>query len=104
MRCGPVTRPTGSDCCTTFACTFAGQMEIETLIRFVVRQCRDVLDAGGASVVFFDRNTNELYFPYVTEDDPEVAARLLVTRFPANRGIAGAVVQSAKPIQHAGVP
>ncbi|MBI3768556.1 MAG: sigma 54-interacting transcriptional regulator [Deltaproteobacteria bacterium] len=80
------------------ACAFAGQMEIETLIPFVIRQCRDVLDAGGASVLFFDRSTNELYFPYVTEDDPEAAAQLLVTRFPANQGIAGAVVQSAKPI------
>ncbi|MGO9602466.1 MAG: sigma 54-interacting transcriptional regulator [Candidatus Binataceae bacterium] len=38
----------------------------------------------------------ELYFPYNSQDDPEVSARLAGLRFPANRGIAGTVLESGR--------
>ena len=81
------------------ACAFAAQIEIETLIPSVIRQCREVLDAAGASVLFLDAAANQLYFPYVAEDDPAVAARLLASRFAADQGIAGAVVRSGRSIR-----
>ena len=89
------------------ACAFAAQTDIDTLIPFVVRQCRTVFDAGGASVLLLDRDAGELYFPYTAEADPAVAKRLLAARFPADHGIAGAVVQSGRGAsrrRHAGGP
>jgi transcriptional regulator with GAF, ATPase, and Fis domain len=43
-----------------------------------------------------DRERNELYFPYVSEHDAEAARQLAGMRMPADRGVAGAVLQSGR--------
>ena len=75
---------------------FAERLEFEDLIPFVLARCREVLNAEGVAVLFIDDQHNELYFPYVSEDNPEVAKRLTGLRFPADRGIAGAVLRSGQ--------
>ena len=80
-------------------CAFASRTEIEKLIPYVVERCREVLDAEGASAQLYDPETNELHFPYVAVDDSEVAARLVGLRFPADRGVAGAVFQSGESVR-----
>jgi Nif-specific regulatory protein len=80
-------------------CAFAARLDVDALIPFVIRQCRQVFDAGAAAVLFLDEATQELYFPYVAEDDPAVAARLLASRFPAADGIAGAVLRTGRPLR-----
>jgi transcriptional regulator with GAF, ATPase, and Fis domain len=79
------------------ACAFAAHIDLEELFPFVLSKCREVFDATGASVLLHDSDTNELYFPFVAEDDPAILARLLELRFPADRGIAGMVLSSGKP-------
>ena len=79
--------------------TFAAHIELEQLLPLVTSQCRQALDAEGVSVLLLDAEKDELYFPYVAEDDPEVAQRLLGLRFPADRGIAGAALQSGRSIR-----
>src|SRR5207249_4946256 len=39
------------------------------------------------------------YFPYVADEDPEVAARLASLRFPATQGIAGVVLQGGHSLR-----
>ncbi|MGO9451255.1 MAG: sigma 54-interacting transcriptional regulator [Candidatus Binataceae bacterium] len=75
---------------------FAAELDLDLLIPQIVRRCRDALDAGGVSVMLLDRDRGELYFPYNSQDDPEVSARLVGLRFPANRGIAGTVLESGR--------
>jgi Nif-specific regulatory protein len=75
---------------------FGERLDLEELIPFVLARCREVLNAEGVAVLFIDPDSNELYFPYVSEDDPEVAKRLTGLRFPAERGIAGAVLRSGR--------
>ncbi|HEY2105814.1 MAG TPA: sigma 54-interacting transcriptional regulator, partial [Candidatus Binataceae bacterium] len=75
---------------------FGERLELDDLIPFVLARCREVLNAEGVAVLFIDPERNELYFPYVSEDDPEVARRLTGLRFPAERGIAGAVLRSGR--------
>ncbi len=65
----------------------------------VVQKCREVLNAEGAAILLLDAERNELYFPYVADVDRAAAARLTVLRFPADRGIAGAVLQSGQPVR-----
>jgi transcriptional regulator with GAF, ATPase, and Fis domain len=72
---------------------FAERLELDDLIPFVLAKCRELLNAEGVAVLFIDQERNELYFPYVSEDDPEVAKRLIGLRFPAERGIAGSVLR-----------
>jgi transcriptional regulator with GAF, ATPase, and Fis domain len=80
-------------------CAFAAQIELDQLIPFVVAKCREALRAEGASVLLLDRERNELYFPYVSGQDPAVAERLPHLRFPADLGIAGTVMRTARPLR-----
>jgi Nif-specific regulatory protein len=79
--------------------TFAAHIELEELLPLVTSKCREALDAEGVSVLLLDADRDELYFPYVAEDKPEIAERLVGLRFPADRGIAGAALQSGKSIR-----
>ncbi|MGH7820416.1 MAG: sigma 54-interacting transcriptional regulator, partial [Candidatus Binatia bacterium] len=81
------------------ACTFTAHTELDELVPLVVTKCRELLDAEGVSVLLLDPDTDELYFPWVAETDPEVARRLLELRFPAQQGIAGAALRSGEPIR-----
>jgi len=81
------------------ACAFAARIEIDELIPHVVKKCREVLNAEGVSVMLLDADCNELYFPYVAEDNPEVAARVASSRFPADQGIAGAALKLGRPLR-----
>src|ERR1700687_1806582 len=76
---------------------FTARLGLEELIPLVISKCREVLDADGVSVLLLDEERNELYFPYVSEDDPEVARRLSGLRIPAGSGVAGAALRSGQP-------
>lgn len=80
-------------------CAFAGRIDLDELSAFVVQKCREVLDAEGAAILLFDAERKELYFPYVADVDTEATARLRSLRFPADRGIAGAVLRSGQPLR-----
>jgi Nif-specific regulatory protein len=77
-------------------CAFAERTALDELIPLVVEKCREVLGADGGAVLLLDPRTDELYFPYVAQTRPTVAAELLRTRFPAHLGHAGAVLQSGR--------
>lgn len=70
---------------------------LENVILFALVQCREALAADSAAVLLLDTESQLLCFPYVADDDAEVAARLRALRFPADRGIAGAVLREGKP-------
>ncbi len=80
-------------------CAFAERVDLDELLPLVLDKCREVLAVEAASVLLLDTVRNELYFPYVAEADPEVAGRLRRLRFPADRGIAGAVLQGGRSIR-----
>src|SRR5947208_6989193 len=78
-------------------CAFAARLELDELIPLVAGKCREVVDAEGAAVLLLDAGRSELAFPYVAEEDPEVAGALADLRLPADQGIAGAVLRSGEP-------
>jgi transcriptional regulator with GAF, ATPase, and Fis domain len=75
---------------------FAARLGLEELIPLVISKCREVLDAGGVSVLLLDEERDELYFPYVSEENPEAAQRLRDLRVPAGSGLAGAALLSGR--------
>jgi transcriptional regulator with GAF, ATPase, and Fis domain len=75
---------------------FAAQLELDQLLPLITSKCREVLDAEGVAVLSLDREKGELYFPYASQADPEVAAKLARTRMAADRGIAGSVLKSGR--------
>jgi len=72
---------------------FTARLGLEELIPLVISKCREVLDASGVSVLLLDEERDELYFPYVSEENPEVAERLSGFRMPASAGLAGAALR-----------
>jgi transcriptional regulator with GAF, ATPase, and Fis domain len=77
---------------------FAARLELDELVPLVVMRCQDALDVEGVSVLLHDGERDELYFPYVVAEDPDVAARLVELRFPAARGIAGEVLRTGESL------
>jgi transcriptional regulator with GAF, ATPase, and Fis domain len=75
---------------------FAAQLELDQLVPLVVNKCRELIDAEGVSVLQLDRERGELYFPYNSQEDPEVAAKLKGVRFSADHSIAGSVLKSGR--------
>src|ERR1700688_4659102 len=75
---------------------FAARIEIEQLIPLVVTKCREALDAEGASVLLLDDERKELYFPYISEEDPKIGQRLARLRFSAELGIAATALKTGK--------
>lgn len=80
-------------------CAFAARVELDELVAEVIARCRDVLNAEGAAVLLLDPQRTVLYFPFVADEDPAVAQRLFRLRFPADRGIAGAVLSSGESLR-----
>ncbi|HLW71765.1 MAG TPA: sigma 54-interacting transcriptional regulator [Candidatus Binataceae bacterium] len=78
------------------ATAFARRLDADELIPFALERSREILGADGVSILLLDREKRELYFPYVAEGDAEAGRRLAEVRLPADRGIAGAVLQSGR--------
>jgi len=79
-------------------CAFAAKTDLGELIPFVMERCREALNAEAASVLLLTPEGSDLYFPYVSDDDPVVAHRLVDLRLPADRGICGSALQERRPI------
>lgn len=76
------------------SCAFAARAKLEDLVELVLEKCREVLHCEAASILLHDAELGELYFPYVAERSAETEEELHSLRFPADRGIAGAVLGS----------
>jgi Nif-specific regulatory protein len=79
-------------------CAFVARTDLADLVPFVIAKCREALKAEGASILLLDRDRNEFYFPYVSDDNSAVAGMLAQLRVPADQGFAGAALQSGKAI------
>ncbi len=77
-------------------CAFAARIEIDQLVPLVVTKCREALHAEGISVLLLDDERKELYFPYISEENPEVGQRLARLRFSADLGIAATALKTGK--------
>ncbi len=75
---------------------FATETDLDRLCSLVISKCRNALDCEAVSILLLDRERGELYFPYIGDERPEVVEKLKAVRIPADRGIAGAVLQSGR--------
>lgn len=69
--------------------------DLDELLRFATRQVRELFSADGCAVLLLDAARREFHFPVASQRESRAAtaARLRELRFPAERGIAGWVVQ-----------
>jgi Nif-specific regulatory protein len=81
------------------ALAFTSRLELDELLPLVIARCREAAHAEGGSVLLHDAASDELYFPWVASDRPEVAERLRGLRLPADRGIAGTVLREGRALR-----
>ena len=73
-------------------------IELDQLLPFVVDKTKELLRAEGCSVILLDETGRELYFPFISPESSAVADRLRHLRMPADKGIAGAVLQTGESL------
>lgn len=78
---------------------FAQRRQLPELIAFAVATFRELLKAEGVAILLLDADSDELYFPYLAEEDPRVAAQLSRIRFAAHQGIAGKVLRTGRSLR-----
>jgi GAF domain-containing protein len=72
-----------------------GFTDLAELVHYATRRTRELFDAEGCALLLVDRTRNEFYFPVASQraNSPASAQRLAEIRFPADRGIAGWVLE-----------
>ncbi len=68
-------------------------VDLDRLLPEIITRTRSLFGVESSAVMLLDAAANEFYVPYVADVAPEVERRLAAVRFPADRGIAGAVQQ-----------
>lgn len=67
--------------------------DLRSLLSYATEQGRLLFRAEGCAILMLDAQRNEFYFPVASDADAASEARLAEIRFPADRGIAGWVLQ-----------
>ncbi|MEG3858749.1 GAF domain-containing protein [Microcoleus sp. herbarium12] len=77
------------------ATTTLGQsLDLETTLRSVMDQARDLMQADRSTLFLLNRETNELWTKVAKADDKT----MVEIRIPANKGIAGYVASTGQPL------
>jgi sigma-B regulation protein RsbU (phosphoserine phosphatase) len=73
-------------------------LDLDTLLNLIVKRVKNLMESEGASVILLDEARQELVFHTVLDEDENIVKKLQGLRFPANKGIAGRVLQTRKPL------
>ncbi|MGH7785259.1 MAG: sigma-54-dependent Fis family transcriptional regulator, partial [Candidatus Binatia bacterium] len=79
--------------------TFSELIELDELLPVVIAQTKRAFAVDSSAIMLLDRDSDELYFPYIADLTPDVEQRFAAVRLPADRGIAGWVMQHGE-VQH----
>lgn len=72
--------------------------KLDRLLSYVTRLIRGMLQVGGVSVIFLDAEKEAFYFQMASYEDAEVGRRIATIRFPADKGAAGEVYRTGRPL------
>lgn len=71
---------------------------LDERLEFIARQVQDLLEVEGASVILLDEARKEFYFRVAAFEDSETGDKMKEVRFPADKGVAGEVYRTGKPL------
>jgi Nif-specific regulatory protein len=77
---------------------FSTLMELDELLELINAETKKVLEAESSAILLVDEATGELFFPVSGDASPEREERFRAIRFPADKGIAGWVVENSKAV------
>jgi PAS domain S-box-containing protein len=67
-------------------------------LEFIIKEVQDIIGLRGASVILHDERKNEFFFREAVYEDGETDKRIKEIRFPADKGVAGYVFRTGKPL------
>jgi PAS domain S-box-containing protein len=67
-------------------------------LEFIINEVKDIIGLTGASVILLDEKKNEFFFREAVYEDGETDKRIKEVRFPADKGVAGYVYRTGKPL------
>ncbi|MFO7667448.1 MAG: PAS domain S-box protein [Desulfobacterales bacterium] len=67
-------------------------------LEFIIKEVQDIIGLRGASVILHDEKKNEFFFREAVYEDGETDKRIKEIRFPADKGVAGHVYRTGKPL------
>ena len=76
---------------------FSALMELEALLPLIMLKTNEIFAAESCALLLLDEQRQELFFPVTSDVSPERAERLKAMRFPADKGVAGWVLQQGQP-------
>lgn len=68
------------------------------LLDYVAKEIKDLMGVGGASVILLDEEKKEFFFPVAAFEDKEAGRRFREIRFPLEKGVAGQVYRTGRPL------
>ena len=72
--------------------------KLEDRLEFIIKEVQELLAVRGASVILLDEEKQEFYFPVANFEDAGTEERMREIRFPADKGVAGHVYRTGKPL------
>jgi diguanylate cyclase (GGDEF)-like protein/PAS domain S-box-containing protein len=76
----------------------AAYPDLDPLLGFIGGEIKENLEAESASIMVLDPEHNEIYFRLIHAPQEEICRRIKKQRFPADKGLAGHVLQSGQPM------
>jgi len=67
-------------------------------LEFIIKEVQDIIGLTGASVILLDEKKNEFFFREAVYEDGETDKKIKEVRFPADKGVAGYVYRTGKPL------
>jgi Nif-specific regulatory protein len=68
-------------------------IELDDLLPFIIAKTNEVFASESCALLLLDEEQGELFFPVASDVSPQRAERLKIVRFPADKGVAGWVLQ-----------
>ena len=71
---------------------------LDGLLAFITKETQNLIAVEGSSVLLLDEEKKEFYFFAATYDDKEAVKKFKEIRFPVDKGVAGQVYRTGKPL------
>lgn len=71
---------------------------LDERLAYIIEQIRHLIGVEGASVILVDQDKKEFFFRATSYDDSRTSRKMKEIRFPLDKGIAGTVYRTGKPI------
>ena len=71
---------------------------LDARLEFITREVQDLLEVEGAMVILLDEKKKEFFFREAAFEDTTTGQKMKEIRFPADKGVAGQVYRTGKPL------